>query len=346
MKSFTSRFASSSTARKLMEGMPNPQSISFSARNFSSGQSSKKPEFNILFFCPRNEEHFRNFETIYPDLIRKYNPKSISISDIAHKPENSSTAVTSLLKENITPSVIIPHLVLIGHTKKEADRKIQLYRDSGIESILVIRGNPATVQKDVSYTHNPEGYEDMPHLMKRIKELAPEMKIIVAGYPEKHPYDINAERGLDELKKKVDCGADMIITQHFFNNIHFLEFLEGCQKRNIGLPIIPSIMPIGNPKYLFNFSKSAGIDVPAEVAQILFGQEGLTTNSEDITDPVVRQKAIKYTAGHIKSIIDLNLPQVDRINTYTANNEKFLSQVLDMVGVNQSITESKDGGRT
>ncbi len=342
MKSFVSRFAGS----KLLDRLPPAQGISFSTRCLSS-KTKEKPEFNILFFCPRNEEHFQKFKTEYPDLIHEVNPKSVSISDIAHKPENNSIAVKSLLDNNVSPSIIIPHLVLIGHTKEEADKKIESFRDSGIESILVIRGNPTTVKKDLSYTHHPEGYEDMPHLMKRIKELSPNMKIIVAGYPERHPFDRNAERGLDELKKKVDSGADMIVTQHFFNNDHFLKFLDGCQKRNIDIPVIPSIMPLGNPKYLFNFSKAANVDIPAEVSQILFSKEGVTTESETIKDKDVRAKAVDYTTNQIRSLTEMNLPQVDRINTYTANNVPFLKEVLSNLGVINSLEGSKDsGGRT
>lgn len=333
MKTFTSRYAGS----KLLQSFTPVQSLSFSARGFAT----KKPEFNVLFFCPRNEEHFRSFDTEYPDFIKSTSPKSISVTDIAHKPQNNSAAISSLLSNNVSPSIIIPHLVLIGHSKEEADKKIRFFHDSGIESVLVVRGNPATVQKDLSYTHHPQGYEDMPQLMRRVKELSPNMKIVVAGYPEKHPFDVNAERGLDELEKKVDNGADMIITQHFFDNRYFLEFMEGCQRRGIILPIIPSVLPIGNPKYLFSFSKAAGIAPPAEVTQILFGQEGMTTNSETIENKSVRRKAIEYTANHIKSLVDLDLPQVDRINTYAANNIPFLTEVLEQVGVTKYRSEDK-----
>lgn len=333
--------ASNIIGSRLLRGFPPAQGVCFSTRGFAT----KKPEFNVLFFCPRNEDHFQKFEGEYPEFIHSINPKSVSVSDIAHNPKNSSVAVESLLSHNVSPSTIIPHLVLIGHTKDEADKKIKFFHDSGIKSILVIRGNPMTVRQDMTYTHHPDGYEDMPHLMRRIKDLSPDMKIIVAGYPEKHPFDMNAERGLDELKKKIDNGADMIVTQHFFDNRHFLEFLNGCQKRGINLPVIPSILPIGNPKYLYSFSKAASIDIPAEVSQILFGQEGLTTNSEDIANLEIRRRAADYTAKHIRSLVELDLPQVDRINTYAANNIRFLSEVLERVGVTKALSEDKDKGR-
>ena len=329
--------ASNIIGSRLLRGFPPAQGVCFSTRGFAT----KKPEFNVLFFCPRNEDHFQKFEGEYPDFIHSINPKSVSVSDIAHNPRNSSVAVESLLSHNVSPSVIVPHLVLIGHKKEEVDEKIRFYHNSGITSILAIRGNPMTVKQDMSYMNHPEGYEDMPQLMHRIKELSPGMKIIVAAYPGKHPFAKSFADDMDELKRKVDHGADAIITQHFFDNETFLGFLDHCQKRNINVPVIPSIMPIGNPKYLFSFSRAANVDIPAKVIQILFEQEGLTTNSESITDKDVRRRAVEYTANHIKSLIDLDLPQVDRINTYAANNVPFLSEVLDEVGVVKSQDKGK-----
>jgi methylenetetrahydrofolate reductase (NADPH) len=340
---FTSRFVS----KRFFEELPSIQGVSFSTRSFSSKSGEgEKPDLNILFFCPRNEDHFRKFKTEYPDFIHESHPKSVSISDIAHNPRNNETGIRSLIGSNVPPSLIIPHLVLIGHTKQEADDKIRFFKENGINSVIAIRGNPATVKKDISYMSHPEGYEDMPQLMRRIKDIHPEMKIIVAAYPNKHPYARTFSEDMDELKRKVDHGADMIVTQHFFDNNVFLGFLDECEKRNIRLPMIPSIMPLGNPKYLFSFSRSANVDIPAEVSQILFSKDGVTTESESIKDKDVRARALEYTANQIRSLVDLRLPQIDRINTYAANNIPFLRDVLSEVGVLNSRTDSKDGGRS
>ena len=337
-------FASQHLSSSLFRGLPPLQGVAFSARSFSSS-AGKKPDLNILFFCPRNEDHFRRFGKDYPDLIHQINPKSVSVSDIAHNPQNNETAIRSLLGSRVSPSLIIPHLVLIGHTKEEADKKIEFFRDSGIESVILIRGNPATVKQDMSYMRHPEGYEDMPQLMSRIKELHPKMKIIVAAYPNKHPYARSLSEDMDELKRKVDHGADMIVTQHFFDNDVFLGFLDECEKRNIRLPMIPSIMPLGNPKYLLNFSQSANVDIPVGVARILFSKDGVTTESEDIKDKDVRARAVEYTANQIRGLEALGLSQIDRINTYAANNIPFLKEVLANLGVINSQEESKGGGR-
>ena len=324
------RIIGSRIGSQVMGTLPSPQSLSFSTKAASGGA----PGFNILFFCPRNDKHFQSFNSEYPDFIKEVSPESVSVTDVAHNPENSAQAITSLLRNEIMPEMIIPHLVLIGHNREDTDKKIQFFRDNGIKSMFVVRGNPAVVGKDRDYTHHPDGYEDMPDLMRRIKELAPEMKILVAGYPGKHPFARTFEEDMDELKDKVNCGADGIITQHFFDNKVFLRFLEGCKRRGVDVPIIPSILPIGNPKYLFSFSKSADVDVPADVVKILFGQEGMTTDSETIEDKDVRKRAIDYTSAQIRELMQLE--QVPRINTYAANNIPFLRDVLESVGVTKT----------
>jgi 5,10-methylenetetrahydrofolate reductase len=320
---------------------PPAQGISFS-RSFGT----KKPDFNVLLFCPRNEDHLKSFNDEYPTFIKSVNPKSVSVTDVAHNPENNNRAIASLLRNSIAPSMIIPHLVLIGHTKEEADRKIAFFRDSGIKTIFAVRGNPTVLGKDMDYLHHPEGYENMAILMRRIKELAPDMKILVAGYPVKHPAAKSIDDDMDELKKKVDYGADGIVTQHFFETDQLLWFLSGCEKRGINLPVIPSILPIGNPKYLFSFSKSAGVTIPAEVSQILFTKGTIKADSNRIADEDIEKRAVEYSAKQIQELADLNLPQVDRINTYAANNIPFLSKVFEALGMTKDLTEEKSGSRT
>jgi len=323
---------------KLFSYFPPIQSISFSTRSFST---SRDPRFNVLFFCPRNEKHLESFNDEYPKFIKSTNPESISVTDTAHNPENNSHAVKLLLKNDITPSMIIPHIVLIGHSKKDADQRIRFFHENGIKSMFVIRGNPPVLDKGMEYNKHPEGYEDMPHLMRRIKELSPSMKIIVAGYPGKHPFAKSFSEDLDVLKSKIDSGADAIITQHFFDKETFLTFIEQCQKRSINVPIIPSVMPIGNPKYLFAFSRGANVDIPAQITQILFKHEGATVEDSFIKDKDVEKVAIEYTSQQIQSLTDLRLPQVPKINVYAANNLRFLGKIFNTLGLNKSLSEDK-----
>lgn len=267
--------------------------------------------------------------------------KSVSVTDVAHNPENNQRAVELLIGQGISSSMIVPHLASIAHTKEEADEKIKFFRDSGVKTMFVIRGNPLVIEKDMSYTQHPQGYENPGQLIKRIKELAPAMQVIVAGYPEKHPYSNGFEEGLDELKQKVDFGADMIMTQHFFHNKNIINFVDGCQKRGIYLPIIPTIMPIGNPKYLFSFSKEAGVDIPAEIIQILFQKEGVTVSDSSIKDKKTEEEAVAYTANQIKSLLDINLSQIIRINTHTANNIPFLMKVFEALEIGKETDKEK-----
>lgn len=333
--SFSERILNSSKGTKLLQQFSPIQSLSFSTK-------TENPQFNVMFFCPRNERHFNMFDTDHPKFINDVNPKSVSVSDVAHRSENNLLAIKSLLNNEISPSTIIPHLSLIGHTKEAADEKIRFFRDSGIKTVLLVRGNPATLGKDSTYTNHPQGYKDVPNMIGRVKDLAPDMEIIVAGYPEKHPYSTSLDKCLDDLKEKVDYGADKIVTQHFFTNYHLLNFLDQCQSRGINLPIIPSIMPVGNINYLIRFSKAANINIPSEVVNILFSKDsGLNSESRMIENKEVEEKAVEYTAKHVQSLIELDLPQIDRINLYAANNIPFLRKVFAKVGVETCKVESQ-----
>ncbi len=199
--SFIEKIASESARRgSLVRNLPPIRSFSF-----STASSKTKPEFNILFFCPRSEKQLERFNGDYPEFIKSSKPdliKSVSVTDVAHNPENNQRAVELLIGQGISSSMIVPHLASIAHTKEEADEKIKFFRDSGVKTMFVIRGNPLVIEKDMSYTQHPQGYENPGQLIKRIKELAPAMQVIVAGYPEKHPYSNGFEEGLDELQKK------------------------------------------------------------------------------------------------------------------------------------------------
>ncbi len=133
----------------------------------------------------------------------------------------------------------------------------------------------------------------------------------------------------------------MIMLQHSFHNDTIAGFIEHCGKRGIYLPFIPTIMPIGNPKYLFSFSKEAGVDIPAEIIQILFQQEGVTINDGSIKDKKTEEEAVAYTANQIKSLLDINLPQIIRINTHTANNIPFLMKVFEALEIGKETDKEK-----
>jgi methylenetetrahydrofolate reductase (NADPH) len=312
-----------------------------------SASPSRTPRFNVLFFCPRNADHFEKFKSTYPDLIHSEpNIESVSVTDVAHNPEYSERAIRMLIDQGISPEKIIPHIAIIARSKEETDQKIRAFSEIGIKTIFIVRGNSLVVGEGAEHKKHPQGYDNPSQLIRRVKEgLAPEMQILVAGYPEKHPYAKSHEEDLDELQKKVDAGADGVILQHSFRNDILAGFLEECDKRGMNLPFMPSIMPIGNPKYLFSFSKQAGVEVPVKIIELLFGKEGVTTNDRSIKNKETEEWAANYTANQIQELHDLRLPNVQRFNTYTANRPDFLKKVLDQLKIKQqnSSQEHNEG---
>ena len=309
----------------LLKILPQIQSFSFSTHSTRPTNS----RFNLLFFCPRSQDHLNDFDRIFPNLIRGTKPKSISITDTAHNPDNSNRAIAKLINNHISANMIIPHIAMIAHSKSGVDERINYFKAIGISDLLVIRGNPVVLGKSKDYKH-PQGYDNMEQLLRRIKNLAPNIKIIVGGYPEKHPFAQTFDDDIQELKKKVDCGADKIITQHFFDKMVFVRFIYECNKNGINLPMIPSIMPIGSPKYIFAFSRGANIALSEEVLKI-YRKGGVREEDNIIKNPAIEKEAVEYSAGQINELMEI--PQIERINTYVANNVSFLTKVLVKAGV-------------
>ncbi len=106
-------------------------------------------------------------------------------------------------------------------------------------------------------------------LVDLIRENFPEMGIGVAGYPEVHPESTDPETDLENLKRKVDAGANAIYTQLFFNNQHFYDFRERCVRAGIDRPIIPGIMPITEFKRIQRITKMCKAEFPAELSSRL-----------------------------------------------------------------------------
>ena len=326
---------------RVLGSLPSPQSVSFStsARNYSTGNPN--PDFNILFFSPRNDRHYHDFETKNPAFIKEIEPKSVSVTDTAHHPQSGYLAIKSLIGQDVDPAMIIPHLVLLAHDKAETDQRIEFFRDAGIKSVLAIRGNPVVLGKTKDYRHHTNGYEEVTDLITRIKELSPETEVIVPAYPTVHPFAESFESDIAELQKKVDSGADRIIMQYCFDNDLVEAFVNELIKRNINLPKVPSIMPVYSPKYVEAFGVGSGVPLPGKVVKI-YQKANVQKGDSRILCRSGHEAAIEYTTKQIEGLQKLNIEGVDRINVYSTNNLEALKEVLDNVTMNKNEEKTRD----
>lgn len=167
---------------------------------------------------------------------------------------------------------VVPHMICGGATREEIENELYDLRFMGIENIMALRGDSISGEK--RFTPEPGGYSYAYELVSGIRDFEKKIgedvfSIGVGGYPEKHFEAANIETDIDNLKKKVEAGADYIITQMFFDNRVFYSFRERCRKAGITVPVIPGLKPLSTYRQTTLLPQSFSIDIPLELTEAL-----------------------------------------------------------------------------
>jgi methylenetetrahydrofolate reductase (NADPH) len=222
-----------------------------------------RPTFSFEFFPPKTEEAARQLEQTIADL-RLLKPSFVSVTYGAggSTRERTLEIVTRVKRE--TGIEAMAHLTCVGSTEEELGGVLSRICDSGLENVLALRGDPPKGQAEFKATEG--GFRYASELVRFIRGRH-NSALCVGGacYPEKHPECGNPAVDLMNLKKKIHEGLDFVITQLFFNNRHYFEFVERARKIGIKVPIIPGIMPIINASQAERF----GATIPFELAEEL-----------------------------------------------------------------------------
>jgi methylenetetrahydrofolate reductase (NADPH) len=212
------------------------------------------------------------------------------------------------------------HLTCVAATQGEIDEVARAYWDAGIRHIVALRGDPPTGM-GTKYSPHPGGYENAAALVKGLKKIG-DFQISVAGYPEKHPDSQSVEADLDNLKRKVDAGADRCITQFFFDADDFLSFRDKAAARGINVPIVPGVMPVSNFQGITKMAGLCGSKVPAWLAEMF----------EGLDDDVETRRMIAATvAGDLCR--RLRGEGVEQFHFYTLNRADLTFAICHLLGV-------------
>lgn len=199
----------------------------------------------------------------------------------------------------------IPHIICGGFSKEETENALIELDFLGIENVLVLRGDAAKGEK--SFTPEPGGHNYAIDLLNQVVKLnngkyldeelqntsATDFCIGVAGYPEKHFESPNLKTDLKHLKAKVDAGADYIVTQMFFDNQKYFDFVDACRGMGIEVPIIPGLKPLSVERHLSLLPNLFHIDIPEELSDAvakakskeeiqIIGKEWLIAQSKEL----------------------------------------------------------------
>lgn len=212
------------------------------------------------------------------------------------------------------------HLTCVNATKAEVDEVAKAYWDAGVRHIVALRGDPPG-GLGTRYEPHPGGYENAAALVTGLKRIAP-FEVSVAGYPEKHPESPSIEADIENLKAKVDAGADRVITQFGFDNTHYLRYLERVRAAGIWVPVMPGIVPIHNFKQVAGFATRAGASVPAWTARRF---EGLDN------DPATTHLVAAAVAT--EQVMDLVDEGIKKFHFYTLNRADLVYAICHLLGL-------------
>jgi methylenetetrahydrofolate reductase (NADPH) len=225
-------------------------------------------KISFEFFPPKNLkmsqslwDTLNKLKIFYPDFVSITYGAGGSTRQRTH-----DTIKKFTYRSSIKP---IPHLTCIGDTRDSIKKLAINYWKMGIKSIVAIRGDPENIKlsKKRKFVTFPNGYNYCSELIRDLKEIR-DFKIIVAVFPEKHPESKDIQEDIDNLKRKIDLGATKGITQFFFDNNKFYEFVNILQKKNIKIPITPGILPIINFNKLTELAHNCNATIPKRIRNL------------------------------------------------------------------------------
>ncbi len=223
----------------------------------------------------------------------------------------------------ITSATSLPvagHLTCVGATRDEVNEVVDDYLDAGVRHIVALRGDPPAGQTDGTV---PGGYRSAAELVAGLRDHAgPELEISVAAYPEIHPKATSRRADLENLKAKIDAGADRAITQFFFDTDVFARFLEDARRAGINAPIVPGIMPITGFANVQRFAKRCGTSVPGWM-------HDLFADLDDVPE-VRRLVAATVAAEQCRRLAELGITD---LHFYTMNQPELTAAVCRILGV-------------
>ena len=222
-----------------------------------------KPCFSFEFFPPKTEDGWTNLRKTLEELSG-LEPGFVSVT---YGAGGSTRDKTLQLVEEIKQTTGIEamaHLTCVGHTREELSDIVDRLLESGIENILALRGDPPIGQK--SFAPVEGGFRYACELVELIREKDHTLCIGGACYPEGHIEAPSRDDDLRNLKRKVDAGIDFVISQLFFDNAFFFDFVERARRVGINIPIVPGIMPITNYEQLNRFVRLCGATVPMRLS--------------------------------------------------------------------------------
>ena len=221
------------------------------------------PHISFEVFPPKTDAAMDSLRRVLPELI-ELKPSYMTVTYGALGSTRERTLeIAALLKREYGMETAC-HLTCVGSSRADLDRILDDIRQAGIENIVALRGDPP--RGETTFVPPPDGYshanELVAHIRRRHGDGRTGFGLAVAGYPGKHIESPSIDHDLKHFKNKVDAGADVVITQLFYDNADFFAFAAAARKMGVTRPIIPGLLPVLSAKQVRRITSLCGSKIP------------------------------------------------------------------------------------
>jgi methylenetetrahydrofolate reductase (NADPH) len=280
----------------------------------------KRPVFSFEFFPPKDEQGervlWRSLEQLAP-----LEPDFVSVTYGAGGSTRTRTVeVVGRIKRDLGIEPMA-HLTCVGATRDELAAVVDRLLEQDIHNILALRGDPPRGQ--ATFQHTPGGFRHASELIAWLRERWPELCIGAACYPEVHPEAENLATDIRHLRTKLDAGVDFLVSQLFFNNAAFFDFVDLVRATGYDVPILAGIMPVTNVRQIERFTQIIGATIP----EVLHSRLLSIADSDNFDPQEVFWTGVSYAAHQCRELLDRpaggpfrrQRSQVAGIHFYTLN---------------------------
>jgi methylenetetrahydrofolate reductase (NADPH) len=275
-------------------------------------------DVSFEFFPPKNEKMEQTlWEAV--QTLAPLAPRFVSVTYGAggSTRERTHNTVVRIARDTaLTPAA---HLTCVEASRGEVDDIARAYWDAGIRHIVALRGDPPEPGRP--FAPHPDGYRNAAELVEGLKRVAP-FEISVAAYPELHPDSATKAADLDNLKRKIDAGADRAISQFFFTPDCFLRFRDEAAAAGIDAELVPGILPVSNVAQTRKFAASCGATIPPWMDRLFEGLDNLPAARQLVAATVAAELCGQLYAGGVR-----------HFHFYTLNRAELAYAISHLLGL-------------
>jgi len=285
------------------------------------------PPISVSFeFFPANDPAM---DATLWQSVQRLAPLAPRFVSVTYGADGSTRDRTHALVKRIqteTELVGAPHLTCVGASREEVLEIARRYWNEGVRHIVALRGDAP--QGSDLYTPHAGGFAYGADLVAGLRSVA-DFDISVAAYPETHPEASSPAADLDNLRRKIDAGANRAITQFFFDNDDYLRFRDRCAAAGIGISIVPGILPITRFPQVTRFAARCGAKIPQWLADRFAGLDN---------DPETRRLIAANVA--IEQVSRLREHGVNEFHFYTLNRAELTYAICHALGMRPQVREA------